>query len=191
MGMYKHLRLLFRDKQALKTIIRKRLIEWRKQSSIIRIDYPTNLISARSLGYKAKKGYILVRVRVKRGGKQRPQIVKGRRPKHHGQRLVLKKSYQWVAEERVAREYPNLEVLNSYKIAKDGKYNWFEVVLVDPESPSIISDPKINWICSNKQRGRVFRGLTSAAKKSRGMRGKGKGYEKSRPSVSSNRRRGK
>lgn len=191
MGMYKHLKILFRDKQALKSIIRKRLIEWRKQSSIIRIDYPTNLISARSLGYKAKKGYILVRVRIKRGGKQRPQIKKGRRPKHHGQKLVLKKSYQWVAEERVARNYPNLEVLNSYKIAKDGKYYWFEIILVDSESPSIKSDPKINWICSNKHRGRVFRGLTSAAKKSRGMRGKGRGYEKVRPSVSSNRRRGK
>ena len=32
------------------------------------------------------------------------------------------------------------------------------------------------------QRGRVYRGLTSAGRKSRGLRGKGKGFEKMRPS---------
>lgn len=191
MGMYKYLRKALRNKNSLKGIFKERFIIWRKEPSQIRIEHPTNLITARSLGYRAKKGFVLTRIRIKRGGKQRPQIKKGRRPKHTSQRLILKKSYQWMAEERVARNHPNMEVLNSYKVGEDGKHYWFEVILVDPESPSIISDPKINWICSSKHRGRVFRGLTSAGRKSRGLRGKGRGSEKVRPSLGSHSHRAK
>ena len=191
MGMYKYLSKLLQDKDSLNKIIRERMMIWRSEPSQVRIEYPTNLIAARSLGYRAKQGFILVRIRVKRGGKQRPRIVKGRRPKHTSQRLILKKSYHWMAEERVARVYKNLEVLNSYVAGKDGKNYWFEVILVDPESPSIKADPKINWICSNKHRGRVFRGLTSAGRKSRGLRGKGRGSEKVRPSLGSHSHRAK
>jgi len=79
---------------------------------------------------------------------------------------------------RVARKFPNLEVLNSYYVADDGKHKWFEVILVDPDHPCIKNDSKMNWICYPANRGRVFRGLTSAGKRSRGL-GKGKGYEKS------------
>ena len=71
---------------------------------------------------------------------------------------------------RAARKYPNLEVLNSYYVGESGKYKWYEVILVDPHHPVIKSDPKINWICRPCNRGRAFRGLTSAGKKARGLR---------------------
>ncbi|MEM2338349.1 MAG: 50S ribosomal protein L15e, partial [Candidatus Bathyarchaeia archaeon] len=43
-------------------------------------------------------------------------------------------------------------------------------------------DKDVNWICQKQHRGRVFRGLTSAGKKVRGLRKKGRGAEKARPS---------
>ncbi len=65
---------------------------------------------------------------------------------------------------------------------EDGLRRWFEVILVDPHSPEIISDSKINWICDRSSRGRVTRGKTSAGQKSRGLRSRGKGAEHIRPS---------
>ena len=66
---------------------------------------------------------------------------------------------------------------------EDGKYYWYEIILVDPSHPVIKADKKINWICNRKQRSRAFRGKTSAGRKMRGLRGnKGKGAEKARPS---------
>jgi large subunit ribosomal protein L15e len=96
----------------------------------------------------------------------------------------MAKSIQRIAEERTAKRYPNLEVLNSYYVGEDGKYKYYEVILVDPAHPVIKSDTKINWILS--QKGRVYRGLTSAGKKGRGLLNKGKGAEKVRPSRRAN-----
>ena len=50
---------------------------------------------------------------------------------------------------------------------KSGTHHFFEVILVDPHHPVISRDRKISWIAN--QRKRVFRGLTSAARKSRGL----------------------
>jgi len=44
---------------------------------------------------------------------------------------VPAKSLQKIAEERVAKKFSNLKRLNSYWVWEDGKYKWFEVVLVD------------------------------------------------------------
>ncbi|MHA1999018.1 MAG: 50S ribosomal protein L15e, partial [Promethearchaeota archaeon] len=68
---------------------------------------------------------------------------------------------------------------------------YYEVILVDPFHPVIIADKEINWICSTVQKGRVYRGLTSAGKKARGLRNKGIGAEKVRPSLNAHDRRGK
>ena len=97
-------------------------------------------------------------------------------------KLTPRKNLQVIAEERAARKFPNLEVLNSYYVAQDGRYKFYEVILVDPHHPVIKNDPHINWIGNPANRGRVFRGLTSAGKKMRGLRNKGKGAEKVRPS---------
>ncbi len=170
---------------------RARLVEWRKGESIVRVEKPTRLDRARELGYKSKQGFVVVRARILRGGRKRPKRRKGRRSKRQTIRKVLKMNYQWVAEQRAQRKYPNMEVLNSYWIGKDGINYFFEVILVDPSRPEIKADKNINWILSKKHKGRVFRGLTSAARKSRGLRKKGARAVKVRPSVRAWYRRGK
>jgi len=152
-------------------VMKHRLIEWRKQPAVVRIEKPTRLDRARALGYKAKPGFIVVRVRVRKGGRRKPRPDSGRRPKRMGvYGFAPAKSLRLIAEERAARKYPNLEVLNSYYVGEDGQYKWFEVILVDPHHPAVCSDPDINWICEKQHRNRVFRGLTSAGKKMRGLR---------------------
>jgi large subunit ribosomal protein L15e len=114
------------------------------------------------LGYKDKAGYVVARVRVRKSGlrKQRPRM--GRRQKKMGvSKIKATKSLRLIAEERVAKKYPNLEVLNSYWVWQDGLYKWFEVILVDQ---TLL--PELNL---GKGRGRVFRGLTSAGRKVRGL----------------------
>ncbi|MBW2993743.1 50S ribosomal protein L15e, partial [Candidatus Woesearchaeota archaeon] len=117
-----------------------------------------------------------------RGGHKRPMIKKGRRPRNYSQRMDLDKSYQRIAEERANKKYPNCEVLNSYWVAKDGRYYWYEIILIDKAHPAIKADKNLCWIAERHQKGRVFRGLTSTGKKSRGLKHKGKGFEKMRPS---------
>jgi large subunit ribosomal protein L15e len=92
------------------------------------------------------------------------------------------KSLRLIGEERASRKFPNLEVLNSYWVGEDGRYKWFEVIMVDPNHPVIKADGTINWICEKQHFRRVFRGLTSAGKKVRSLRHRGRGAEKVRPS---------
>jgi len=192
MGTYQHIRELWKHpKQNLGDIWKQRLIDWRKEESSVRVERPTRLDKARSLGYKAKQGFVIVRQRVIRGGRQRPQIRHGRRSKHFGRKKIVNKSYQWISEERAAKKYPNCEVLNSYYVGEDGRHFWYEIILVDKAHPQILADKNLNWISRSKNKRRVFRGLTSAGKRSRGLRNKGKGAEKLRPSRAANLKRRK
>ncbi len=171
------------EKSFVDELMHQRLIGWRKQSAITRIEKPTRLDRARKLGYKAKQGFTMIRVRIRRGGlrKQRPKA--GRRPKRMGvKKFKPAKSLRLIAEERAARKFPNLEVLNSYWVGEDGRSKWFEIIMVDPNHPSVKTDADINWICQKQHHKRVFRSLTSAGKKVRGLRNKGRGAEKVRPS---------
>ncbi|HDD26100.1 MAG TPA: 50S ribosomal protein L15e, partial [Acidilobales archaeon] len=81
------------------------------------------------------------------------------------------KSIQLIAEERANDKYPNLEVLGSYYVAEDGKYKYYEVILVDPHHPAIRNDKDINWITEPQHRGRVYRGKTAAGRRMRGLLG--------------------
>jgi len=169
--MYKRVAELWKKpKGNLGGVWKKRLIQWRKERVITRVDKPTRIDRARKLGYKAKQGFVVARVRVKRGTRKVPRPSGGRRPKRSGRFHPLGKSWQVVAEEKVARKFPNLEVLNSYWVGEDGKSKWFEVILADPNHPSIKGDRDIRWITKPACKGRVFRGLTSSGKKSRGLR---------------------
>jgi large subunit ribosomal protein L15e len=171
------------EKSFVDELMRQRLIEWRRQPVIFRVEKPTRLDRARKLGYKAKQGFVVVRVRIRRGGlrKQRPKA--GRRPKRMGvKKFKPAKSLRLIAEERAGRKFPNLEVLNSYWVGEDGRSKWFEIVMVDPDHPVIKADKDVNWICQKQHHGRVFRGLTSAGKKVRSLRRRGRGAEKFRPS---------
>ena len=166
---------------------KERMITWRSGSSIERVERPTRLARARALGYKAKGGFIVVRARVRRGGRNKPKIMGGRRPRRMGyNKLTPKKSIQWIAEERSADMYPNMEVLNSYYVGQDGLYKYYEVIMVDRSHPEIVTDSSISWIAEPQNRGRVYRGLTSAGYKGRGLRTGRSGSSKSRPSIRSN-----
>ncbi|TXT61883.1 MAG: 50S ribosomal protein L15e [Promethearchaeota archaeon] len=169
----------------------KRAIEYRKGRSVQRINRPTKIHRARDLGYKAKQGYVVARARIRKGGmhKQRPK--RGRKNRAMGVvKYTTGKNLRWIAEERAQKRFPNLEVLNSYKISSDGKHWYYEVILVDPHHPVIKSDPKINWICDSSNKKRVYRGKTSAGRKARGLHKKGWGSEKTRPSIRANKGRG-
>lgn len=170
-GLYQSLRETWRKSEKIESLLKGRLIEWRKDPVVKRIEKPTRLDRARALGYKAKQGYVLARVRVRKGGRRRRLYGRrGRKPSKAGLiKFTSKKSDLWIAEEKAQKKFPNLEVLNSYQVGEDGKHKWIEVILVDPNHPNIINDPKINWICNPANRKRVFRGLTSAGKKARGL----------------------
>ena len=151
--------------------IKQRLIVWRRQPAILRTEGPLRIPRARSLGYRAKQGFIIVRVRVRRGGLRKGRPKGGRRQKHMGiTKFTPSKNMKMIAEERADKRFPNLRVLNSYWVGEDGQYKWFEVILVDPKHPSIKNDPSINWICGLDKRGRASRGLTSSGRKVRGLR---------------------
>ncbi len=147
--MYRHLREAWkRPKDSyIDGVMRQRVIVWRRQPSTVRIDKPTRLDRARSLGYKAKKGFVVVRTRIRRGGRRKIRPVLGRRQKRMGvTKFTPAKSKRLIAEERTARKYPNLEVLNSYWVWQDGQHKWFEIILVDPSHPAIKSDKDVGWV---------------------------------------------
>ncbi|MEK6886885.1 MAG: 50S ribosomal protein L15e [Nanoarchaeota archaeon] len=185
MALYKYLRQHWQsDSNELQ---RQRMIKWRSEPVTLKIEYPTRLDRARSLGYKAKEGLFIVRQRVPRGGHRKPFPSGGRRSAKWTTRKSLMLNYRTIAEQRVADHYTNCEVLNSYEVGKDGQSAWFEVIMVDVAHPAIKSDPHYSWLVNMK--GRPFRGLTSAGKKSRGLRHKGMGTEHLRPSRTANKKR--
>jgi large subunit ribosomal protein L15e len=98
-------------------------------------------------------------------------------------KITMAKNIQRIAEERVNRHFPNLEVLNSYWVGQDGKHKYYEVIMLDPSHPSIKADKELGWIAGGHHRGRAYRGKTSAGKRGRGLHNKGKGAEKLRPSL--------
>ncbi|ETA67122.1 MAG: large subunit ribosomal protein L15e [Methanolobus sp.] len=170
----------------------ERLQEWRKEGSVTKIRRPTRIDRARSLGYKAKQGIVVARVKVRRGGLRKARYIRGRRTQRMGKNKISGgMSIQRIAEQRADRKFPNMEVLNSYWVGDDGKSKWYEVILVDPNHPVIKSDKNLNWICNNTHKGRAQRGKTSAGRKGRGMMTRGTGTEKTRPSLRSNLNRGK
>ena len=187
-GLYHYIKEAW--KKPDKKTLRERMIEWRKSLAQTKVDHPLRLDRARALGYKNKKGFVIIRIRLKRGGHKRPRPNKGRRSKRLHTRKNLKMSYKWIAEQRVERKYKNLIVLNSYNIGKDGVHYFFEVICVDPSRPEIKNDRTMNWITKPGNKKRSMRGLTSAGKKSRGLRSKSP-TSKTRPSVRAGKRRGK
>jgi large subunit ribosomal protein L15e len=191
-GMYHYMRQIWRKPD--KDITKDRMIEWRKSNVLTIVDKPLRLDRARALGYKAKKGFVVVRARVRRGGRKREMASrKGRSTRKMTNRKTLKMNYKWVAQVRASRKFKNLEVLNSYWIGQDGKSYFYEIIMVDPHKPEIKSDRTMSWISKGANRKRAERGLTGAAKKSRGLKSnRGKSPKlKVRPSLRARSRRGK
>ena len=171
-------------------ILRERMVGWRNSNAIVKVENPLRLDKAHALGYKAKKGIIVVRVRLRRGGHVRSRPKKGRRSKRMHTRKNLKMNYREIAEQRAAVKYHNMEVLNSYWIGKDGMFYFYEVILVDRNSPDIKSDKQLSFVTKPANRGRSFRGLTSAGQKARGLRNSPVKAPKVRPSLNAHKHHG-
>ncbi|KAJ1960452.1 60S ribosomal protein L15 [Dipsacomyces acuminosporus] len=178
MGAYKYINELTKKKQSdvMRFLLRVRCWEYRQLNVIHRASRPSRPEKARRLGYKAKQGYVIYRIRVRRGNRKRPNP-KGQvygKPVHQGiNELKLQKSKRAVAEQRVGKRCANLRVLNSYWVNQDATYKFYEVILVDPSHNAIRRDPRISWIAKAVHKRREARGLTAAGRKNRGV---GKGH---------------
>jgi large subunit ribosomal protein L15e len=178
MGAYKYLEEIWRKKQSdvLRFLLRVRAWEYRQGKRCQKVNKPTRTDKAHKLGYKAKQGYVIYRVAVRRGGRKRPNhkgVVYGK-PKNHGiNQIKFVRNLRSVAEERAGRACMNLRVLNSYWVNQDATFKYYEVILVDPNHVAIRNDPRINWIVNPVHKHRERRGLTSAGRKHRGLRVKG------------------
>merc|ERR1711935_923110 len=191
MGAYKYLEELWKKKQSdlMRFVLRVRAWEYRQLPCIHRCQRSSRADKARRLGYKRAQGYVIYRIRVRRGGRKR-MVRKGcvyGKPRNHGiAKLKKEQTHKNIAEQRVGRLCSNLRVLNSYWVGQDASNKFYEVIMVDPHHKVIRRNPEINWICSSKQNHREQRGLTATSKKSRGMQKKGHAATKARPSQRAN-----
>jgi len=123
MGAYKYLQELWRKKQTdtIRFLLRVRCWEYRQLPVIHRASKPSRPDKARNLGYKAKQGYVIYRVRVRRGSRKK-QVSKGinfGKPRNCGiNQHKWRRNLRSKAEERVGRACGGLRVLNSYWIAQ-------------------------------------------------------------------------
>merc|ERR1712230_283718 len=106
MGAYKYMEELYKKKQSdvLRFLLRVRCWEYRQLPVVHRATKPSRPDKARRLGYKAKQGFVIYRIRVRRGGRKRPNykgVVYGK-PVHRGiNHLKWERNHRSLAEERV------------------------------------------------------------------------------------------
>lgn len=162
MGAYKYIQKnLEKEYKERNQAYKQKIFEWRHGKTIERVEHSANLPRARTLGYKAKNGYIIIRTRTEKGRRKRQKPWGGRKPRHNYRFVQPQLSHQVMAEQRAARTYENLEVLNSYWVGEDGNYKFFEIIMVDPV---LVKD-----VPAIRRKGRAFRGLTSKGRKTRGL----------------------
>ncbi|SBS81228.1 60S ribosomal protein L15, putative [Plasmodium ovale curtisi] len=172
MGAYKYIQEIWKKKQSdvMHFLLRVRTWEYRQLPVVHRVSKPSRPDKAKRLGYKAIQGFVIYRVRVRRGDRKkrvRKGIVHGK-PKHQGvHKQKSTRNLKSIAEGKVGKSIcGNLRVLNSYWVGQDAVYKYYEVILVDPMHNSVRNRPNINWICNPVHKHRELRGLTSAGKKS-------------------------
>lgn len=151
MGAYKYIAEAFRKQYKERDdVYKRRLVAWKKELVVHRIERPTNLARARILGYKPITGYVMVRVRVGRGRRKRRRMMGGRKSRHRYAFVQPQLSYKLIAEQRANRDFKNLEVLNGYWVGETGTNKYYEVILVDPTQVKL---------AAAKRKGRVYRGI--------------------------------
>jgi len=187
MGAFKYLQEIWRKKQSdtVRFLLRVRCWEYRQLPVIHRASRPSRPDKARNLGYKSKQGFCIYRVRVRRGSRKK-QLSKGinwGKPRNCGiNQHKWKRNLKSKAEERVGRACGALRVLNSYWVAQDAMYKYYEVIMIDPMHKAVRRDPRINWICRPVHKHRELRGLTASGRKGRGLNTRNHGADKLRPS---------
>lgn len=168
MSSYKHIRAtLISQYKGRPQEYRERLMKWAAEGTAVRVARPTNLARARKLGYKAKQGVLVVRVKVSKGKSKRRQTSGGRKPSKSGKYYTRAKSMQAIAEERATKKFANTEVLNSYFVGDSGSHSYYEIIMLDRESPVVKADPTYSRVIARKER--AVRGLTSAGRRHRGL----------------------
>ena len=173
LGAYKYIRETYQNElRERPDFYKQKLTLWRKGEAVVRVERPSNLSRARMLGYKAKVGYAIVRIKMDKGRRRRPTVRMGRHPGHMYVYVQPGISHQAIAEQRANRVYKNMEVLNSYIAGEDGNHKFYEVILVDPTR----TQPGLKLA-----KGRAFRGLTSQGRKARGLRAKGRQSQRPGP----------
>jgi large subunit ribosomal protein L15e len=167
LGAYSYIKETIRSEYKNRDdVYRERLVQWNREPTITRVDKPTNIPHARSVGYRAKTGVIVARVRVRKGRRKRTHQHGGRKPAKSGRFFSRAKPMRAIAEERAGREFSNCEVLNSYFVGETGKNTYFEIILIDRNAPQIKNDRIYSQIINRT--GRAERGLTSIGRKYRG-----------------------
>ncbi|XP_049777532.1 60S ribosomal protein L15-like [Schistocerca cancellata] len=174
MGAYKHIQELYRKKQSdiMKFLLRIRCWQYKQLTRMGRAPGPLRPDKARRLGYRAKQGFVIYRIRVRRGGRKHrvPKDATYGKPKSLGvNELKPTRNFQSISEERVGRRCGALRMLNCCWVAQDSTYKYYEVILVDPAHKAIRRDAKINGICRAVMKHRELQGLTSAGSKSHGL----------------------
>ena len=147
MSAYKHMSSAWKKpgKTYVGDLMRREIVRWRREPSVKRIAKPTRIDKARRYGYKAKQGYVVVRVKVRRGGARKVRPKSGRRQKALGvTKYTRGVSLKEIAQARAARRFVNLLPLNTYWVWEDGRDAWFEVVMVDPEHPVVKADRSLS-----------------------------------------------
>lgn len=103
MGAYRYVQELYRKKQSdvMRYLLRIRVWQYRQLTKMHRAPRPSRPDKARRMGYRAKQGYCIYRIRVRRGGRKRP-VPKGctyGKPKGHGvNQLKPSRGLQSIAE---------------------------------------------------------------------------------------------
>ena len=173
MGAYKYIRKTFQNEwKGTKdenydyvSLFRQRSLEYRNEGkAVVVVDYPTNLVSAKGVGYRAKQGIFVARVRVRKGTGTHHRPTHKRRPKRLGQaKLSRRINTQAMDELKSSQKFENAEAVGSYKVAEDGQWHYFEVVMADRDASTIKSDKKLSYLSKN-QKGRAERGKTYAGR---------------------------
>jgi large subunit ribosomal protein L15e len=109
--------------------LKKRIHDWRGQPTTVRIEGPTNIARARSVGFKAKQGFIMVRVKVKKGKHVRRAPAQGRKPGRNRKTQSSGMGLKRIAEVKAGLKFINFKPINSYLAGEDGQFKFFEVVL--------------------------------------------------------------
>jgi large subunit ribosomal protein L15e len=109
--------------------LKRRVHVWRGEPTVTRIEKPSNIARARSAGFKAKHGFIIARVRVKRGKLLRRAPRQGRKPGRNRKTQPSGVGLKRIAEVKAGLKFPNFKVVNSYLAGEDGQFKFFEVVL--------------------------------------------------------------
>ncbi len=144
MGAYKYIKKSFQKSYKERSEEQvERLKKWRKARTVERTEKPANIVRARELGYKAKKGFVVARVKIRRGKRVRKGAKGGRKPGRNRKTDNYALSGAKRAIEKAKKKFKNLKAINAYWIGEDGMYKYYEVIMADPGRPEIYRDKKL------------------------------------------------